>query len=110
MEDMDKPMELGLEELASVSGGDGFSQEVVIPSTHEEIDVLWDVVEQYANDTAAQSASIDWVLPATCLAFELKLIPWFATIDHNGTAYFVYHSIAEERAKMHRTLDAMQGR
>ena len=59
MEDMDEPMELGLEELASVSGRDGNFQEVVIPSTHEEIDVLWDVVEQYANDTAAQSASID---------------------------------------------------
>ncbi|MBO7674792.1 MAG: hypothetical protein J6S63_07260 [Atopobiaceae bacterium] len=92
-----EPRELSLEELEAVSGG---NQEVVIPSTHEEIDAYWDAVESYGKDN---------VLAATLLAYELKLIPWRASVNDHCTMYLSISSVASERAMMHRMLDGKKG-
>ena len=92
-----EPRELGMEGMDAMSGG---GQQVVIPPTHEEIDIYWNLVESYADGIE---------LRAALMAYQLKLIPFVALPVDHCTSYFYDHSIAGERAKMHRMLDAKQG-
>ena len=91
MEALDAGRELSDEDLEAVSGG----QEVVIPPTHEEIDMAWNMVELVA--------SYDEQL-ALCLAYDKKLIPMMHL--ENAYSYFTRFNMRDERARMHSALDA----
>ena len=91
-EEKDAVMELSDEDLEEVSGG----QDVIIPSTHEEIDKAWDEIEFLAWSSSDHAA--------LCAAYNKKLIPVMYT--GSGTNYLKKFSINSERAKMHRALDA----
>lgn len=84
-------IELSDKQLDAVSGG----QEVIVPPTHEDIDAAWDMIELIAQyDENA----------ALCAAYDNKLIPYMHV--RNALSYWTQSSMRNERARMHRALDA----
>ena len=92
MEAADDGMELSDEQLEAVSGGN-----VIVPSTHEEIDQLWDVI-QTVRDTRGRDVAVQ-------MAFDMHLIPYKDA--GNGDYLSTKKSISACRAWMH---DALNGK